>query len=87
MSEVENETVKMLYRNDDIDYDVSKLNIEAQQAFMMLAEMQNKVLREAEVAFNVARAAQAQYNLIIKNNLNEEGKITVDGPVSVDSED
>ena len=27
-----------VYRNEDVDYDVSKLNQEAQQAFMMLAQ-------------------------------------------------
>ena len=31
----------MVYRNEEKDYDVSKLNAEGQQAFMLLANLQN----------------------------------------------
>ena len=66
---------KAVYRNEDVDYDVSKLNQEAQQAFMMLAQLQQNGLRQAEIEMGHLRAAQAQYNSIIKANLDEEAKI------------
>ena len=88
MSEVENETAKMVYRNEDIDYDVSKLNAEAQQAFMMLAQLQQGALRQAEIEMATLRAAQAQFNSVIKSNLDEEARINSDEPVVVeDNED
>ena len=74
MSEVEN-SAKMVYRNEDIDYDVSKLNAEAQQAFMLLAQLQQGALRQAEIEIATLRAAQAQFNSVIKDNLDEEAKI------------
>ena len=64
MSEVEN-SAKMVYRNEDIDYDVSKLNAEAQQAFMLLAQLQQGALRQAEIEMATLRAAQAQFNSVI----------------------
>tara|TARA_R100001594_G_scaffold128299_1_gene166447 strand:+ start:414 stop:680 length:267 start_codon:yes stop_codon:yes gene_type:complete len=85
MSEVENDTAKMVYRNEDIDYDVSKLNPEAQQAFMMLAQLQQGALRQAEIEMATLRAAQAQYNSIIKSNLDEEARINSDEPVIVEN--
>ena len=39
---------KAVYRHDEKDYDVSKLTPEAQQAFMMLAQLQQGELRKAE---------------------------------------
>ena len=57
------------------DYDVCKLNQEAQQAFMMLAQLQQNALRQAEIEMGHLRAAQSQYNSIIKANLDEEAKI------------
>jgi hypothetical protein len=86
MSEVESETAKMVYRKDDIYYDVSKLNTEAQQAFMMLAEIENKVLRETEVALATVRAAQSHYNNLIQNNLSDEAKMAEPGPLIIDGE-
>lgn len=85
MSEVENETAKMVYRNEDTDYDVSKLNPEAQQAFIFLAELQRGALRQAEISLANAKAAQAQFNDIIKSNLDEEARINSDEPVVVES--
>ena len=64
-----------MYRNEDVDYDVSKLNQEGQQAFMMLAQLQQNDLRKVELELGHLRAAQAQYNSIIKDNLDEEAKI------------
>jgi len=64
-----------VYRNEDVDYDVSKLNQEGQQAFMMLAQLQQNDLRKVELELGHLRAAQAQYNSIIKANLDEEAKI------------
>ena len=46
-----------VYRNEDVDYDVSKLNQEAQQAFMMLAQLQQNALRQAEIEMGHLRAA------------------------------
>tara|TARA_R100001129_G_C5095230_1_gene182500 strand:- start:93 stop:356 length:264 start_codon:yes stop_codon:yes gene_type:complete len=66
---------KAVYRNEDVDYDVSKLNQEGQQAFMMLAQLQQNDLRKVELELGHLRAAQAQYNSIIKDNLDEEAKI------------
>ena len=64
-----------VYRNEDVDYDVSKLNQEGQQAFMMLAQLQQNDLRKVELELGHLRAAQAQYNSIITDNLDEEAKI------------
>ena len=66
---------KAVYRNEDVVYDVSKLNQEGQQAFMMLAQLQQNELRKVELELGHLRAAQAQYNSIIKDNLDEEAKI------------
>lgn len=86
MSEVEN-SAKMVYRNEDIDYDVSKLNAEAQQAFMLLAQLQQGALRQAEIEIATLRAAQAQFNSVIKDNLDEEAKINNDEAVVVENND
>ena len=86
MSEVEN-SAKMVYRNEDIDYDVSKLNAEAQQAFMLLAQLQQGALRQAEIEIATLRAAQAQFNSVIKDNLDEEAKVSNDEPVVVENND
>ena len=86
MSEVEN-SAKMVYRNEDIDYDVSKLNAEAQQAFMLLAQLQQGALRQAEIEMATLRAAQAQFNSVIKDNLVEEAKISNDEAVVVENND
>lgn len=85
MSEVESDTAKMVYRNDETDYDVSKLNAEAQQAFMLLAQLQQGALRQAEIEMATLRAAQAQYNSVIKSNLDEEARINTDEPVVVEN--
>jgi len=53
---------KAVYRNKDVDYDVSKLNQEGQQAFMMLAQLQQNDLRKVELEMGHLREAQAQYN-------------------------
>ena len=71
----EAQTPSAVYRNEDVDYDVSKLNQEGQQAFMMLAQLQQNDLRKVELELGHLRAAQAQYNSIIKDNLDEEAKI------------
>ena len=68
----------MVYRNEEKDYDVSKLNAEGQQAFMMLANLQNGELREAEMRMATLRAAQAQFNTVIKANLSDEALIEED---------
>ena len=86
MSEVEN-SAKMVYRNEDIDYDVSKLNAEAQQAFMLLAQLQQGALRQAEIEIATLRAAQAQFNSVIKDNLDEEAKINNDEAVVDENND
>ena len=86
MSEVEN-SAKMVYRNEDIDYDVSKLNAEAQQAFMLLAQLQQGALRQAEIEMATLRAAQAQFNSVIKDNLDEEAKVSNDEAVVVENND
>ena len=66
MSEVEQQAPKAVYRNEETDYDVSKLNPEAQQAFMLLAQLQQNELRQAEITTNHYKAAQAHYNNVIK---------------------
>ena len=68
----------MVYRNEEKDYDVSKLNAEGQQAFMMLANLQNGELREAEVRMATLRAAQAQFNTVIKASLSDVALIEED---------
>lgn len=68
----------MVYRNEEKDYDVSKLNAEGQQAFMMLANLQNGELREAEMRMATLRAAQVQFNTVIKANLSDEALIEED---------
>jgi len=75
--EQQQQAPQAVYRNEDVDYDVSKLNQEAQQAFVMLAEIQRGPLRQAEIDLNIYRAAQANYDTIIKGNLDEEAKIPV----------
>ena len=75
MSEVEQQSPKTVYRNEEIDYDVSKLNPEAQQAFMLLAQLQQNELRNAEITSNHYRAAQAHYNNLIKAALTEDAII------------
>tara|TARA_R100000329_G_scaffold148941_1_gene138579 strand:- start:162 stop:410 length:249 start_codon:yes stop_codon:yes gene_type:complete len=68
----------MVYRNEEKDYDVSKLNAEGQQAFMMLANLQNGELREAEMRIATLRAAQVQFNTVIKANLSDEALLEED---------
>ena len=75
MSEVEQDTPAHVYRNDDVDYDVSKLNPEAQQAFMMLAEIQRGHLSKAKLDVLIYEAAQARYKNIIDGSLNEQAVI------------
>ena len=72
MSEVEQQAPKAVYRNEETDYDVSKLTPEAQQAFMLLAQLQQNELRQAEITTNHYKAAQAHYNNVIKAGLAEE---------------
>tara|TARA_R100000084_G_C4536500_1_gene93641 strand:+ start:268 stop:540 length:273 start_codon:yes stop_codon:yes gene_type:complete len=72
MSEVEQQAPKAVYRNEETDYDVSKLNPEAQQAFMLLAQLQQNELRQSEITTNHYKAAQAHYNNVIKAGLTEE---------------
>lgn len=72
MSEVEQQAPKAVYRNEETDYDVSKLTPEAQQAFMLLAQLQQNELRQAEITTNHYKAAQAHYNNVIKSGLTEE---------------
>ena len=86
MTEESNETARAVYRNAEIDYDVSKLNAEAQQAFMLLAKLQQSELREAEINLNILRAAQAQFNSIIQDNLSDEAKMTEPAPVPIEGE-
>ena len=64
-----------VYRNEDVDYDVSKLNQAAQHSFMMLAKLQQNDLPRVESEMSHLRAAQSTYNSIIKDNLDEEAKI------------
>ena len=86
MTEESNETARAVYRNAEIDYDVSKLNAEAQQAFMLLAKLQQGELREAEINLNILRAAQAQFNSIIQDNLSDEAKMAEPAPVPIEGE-
>ena len=72
MSEVEQQAPKAVYRNEETDYDVSKLTPEAQQAFMLLAQLQQNELRQSEITTNHYKAAQAHYNNVIKAGLTEE---------------
>ena len=72
MSEVEQQAPNAVYRNEETDYDVSKLTPEAQQAFMLLAQLQQNELRQAEIILNYYKAAQAHYNNVIKAGLTEE---------------
>ena len=74
-----------VYRNEEKDYDVSKLSPEGQQAFMLLAQLQQGALRQAEIEMATLRAAQAQYNSVIKSNLDEEARINTDEPVIVEN--
>ena len=75
MSEVEQETPTHVYRNNDVDYDVSKLSPEAQQAFMRLAEIQRGHLSKAKLDVLIYEAAQARYKNIIDGSLNEQAVI------------
>ena len=86
MTEESNETARAVYRNAEIDYDVSKLNAEAQQSFMLLAKLQQDELRESEINLNILRAAQAQFNSIIQDNLSDEAKMTEPAPVPIEGE-
>ena len=69
---------KAVYRHDEKDYDVSKLTPEAQQAFMMLAQLQQGELRKAEIDMATLRAAQAHYNAVIKEGLDDAAIISED---------
>ena len=69
------EEPKLVYRNEDVDYDVSKLNQAAQHSFMMLAKLQQNDLPRVESEMSHLRAAQSTYNSIIKDNLAEVAKI------------
>ena len=64
-----------VYRNEEKDYDVSKLSPEGQQAFMLLAQLQQNELRAAEITTNHYKAAQAHYNSVIKANLSDDALI------------
>ena len=86
MSEVEQETPTHVYRNDDVDYDVSKLSPEAQQAFMMLAEIQRGHLAKAKLDVLIYEAAQARYKNIIEGSLNELAVIIPEENKEVNSE-
>ena len=86
MSEVEQETPKHVYRSGDVDYDVSKLNQEAQQAFVMLAEIQRGHLAKAKLDVLIYEAAQARYKNIIEGSLNEQAVIIPEENKEVNSE-
>ena len=75
MSEVEQQAPNHVYRSNDVDYDVSKLNQEAQQAFVMLAEIQRGHLAKAKLDVLIYEAAQAQYRSVIEAALNEQAVI------------
>ena len=64
-----------VYRNDEKDYDVSKLSPEGQQAFMLLAQLQQNELRTAEIATNHYQEGRAHYNSVIKANLSDDALI------------
>ena len=86
MSEVEQETPNHIYRSNDVDYDVSKLNQEAQQAFVMLAEIQRGHLAKAKLDVLIYEAAQARYKNIIEGSLNEQAVIIPEEDKEVKSE-
>ena len=86
MSEVEQETPNHIYRSNDVDYDVSKLNQEAQQAFIMLAEIQRGHLAKAKLDVLIYEAAQARYKNIIEGSLNEQAVIIPEEDKEVKSE-
>ena len=86
MSEVEQETPNHIYRSNDVDYDVSKLNQEAQQAFIMLAEVQRGHLAKAKLDVLIYEAAQARYKNIIEGSLNEQAVIIPEEDKEVKSE-
>ena len=86
MSEVEQETPNHIYRSNDVDYDVSKLNQEAQQAFVMLAEIQRGHLSKAKLDVLIYEAAQAQYRSVIEGSLNEQAVIIPEENKEVKSE-
>ena len=86
MSEVEQQTPNHIYRSNDVDYDVSKLNQEAQQAFVMLAEVQRGHLAKAKLDVLIYEAAQARYKNIIEGSLNEQAVIIPEEDKEVKSE-
>ena len=86
MSEVEQQTPNHVYRSNDVDYDVSKLNQEAQQAFVMLAEIQRGHLAKAKLDVLIYEAAQARYKNIIEGSLNEQAVIIPEEDKEVKSE-
>ncbi len=86
MSEVEQQTPNHIYRSNDVDYDVSKLNQEAQQAFVMLAEIQRGHLAKAKLDVLIYEAAQARYKNIIEGSLNEQAVIIPEEDKEVKSE-
>ena len=86
MSEVEQQTPNHIYRSNDVDYDVSKLNQEAQQAFVMLAEIQRGHLAKAKLDVLIYEAAQARYKNIIEGSLNEQAVIIPEEDKEVNSE-
>ena len=75
MSEVEQQVPSHIYHSNDVDYDVSKLNQEAQQSFIMLAEIQRGVLAKARLDVAIYEAAQAQFRSVIEGSLNEQAVI------------
>ena len=86
MSEVEQETPKHVYRSGDVDYDVSKLSQEGQQAFMMLAEIQRGALAKARLDVLIYEAAQVQFRSVIEGSLNEQSVIIPEENKEVQSE-
>ena len=86
MSEVEQETPKHVYRSGDVDYDVSKLSQEGQQAFMMLAEIQRGSLAKARLDVLIYEAAQVQFRSVIEGSLNEQAVIISKEDKEVQSE-
>jgi len=86
VSEVEQETPKHVYRSGDVDYDVSKLSQEGQQAFMMLAEIQRGVLAKARLDVLIYEAAQVHFRSVIEGSLNEQAVIIPEEDKEVQSE-
>jgi len=86
VSEVEQQTPNHVYRSNDVDYDVSKLSQEGQQAFMMLAEIQRGGLAKARLDVLIYEAAQAQYRSVIEAALNEQAVIIPEEDKEVKSE-